>query len=194
MGKLKCGLLSIKGFCNIGAGEAEQDSTYTRKHAANTHDTTINYLPFLEPLCGCASPCWTSVTSIKTWKSNITWEPPYGVWRLTGNISLRYDVMSGMMSFFSVVFEGCEELLNVSHACHPIPQSQGSQAYIISCGHNGIFAKQQHIVKRRRACLMLHQPLTLHQDGQLSCESDLSLWLMCNVLKLKIVQIEITDL
>lgn len=40
MGKLIHGLLSIKGFCNIGAGEAEQDSTCSisaHKYAAQTH-------------------------------------------------------------------------------------------------------------------------------------------------------------
>lgn len=36
---------------------------------------------------------------------------------------------------------------------------QGLQADIINCGHNGIFAKQQHIMGRRRACGRSHQPL-----------------------------------
>lgn len=62
MGKWIYGLLSIKGFCNLAASEAEQDSICRiglHRHACSTQQTVpaIHFLPFLEHLCVCASPC-----------------------------------------------------------------------------------------------------------------------------------------
>lgn len=94
MGKWIYGLLSIKGFCNLAASEAEQDSICRiglHRHACSTQHTAncpcYSFLTFPgASLCLCLT-LLNICKHVKTTKSDITLNSQ-NVWRLTGDVSL----------------------------------------------------------------------------------------------------------